>query len=217
MRSKEIPMSSLIRDIRQAAILDAARDLFSRQGYHKTTMPEIAKAAGASVGLIYYHFANKADILVAIVKEFHDAGLAALAGADDATDPAERLDAAVRALYTAFDRFSKVFVILYKDLAALNREERQRIYALEEETVNHVAALIRAGQKAGRFAADIPDISLLAANIVGLGHLWALKKTWYFASRLVLAEYTDTQLRYLHIMLSERHDERTGDHGFQSF
>lgn len=211
-------MPSLIRDIRQAAIVDAARDLFSRQGYHKTTMPEIAKAAGASVGLIYYHFTSKADILVAIVKEFHDAGLAALVGTDDSIDPGARLDAAVRELYTAFDHYSKIFVILYKDLAALSRAERQRIYALEEETVNHVAALIRAGQQAGQFAADIPDTGLLAANIVGLGHLWALKKTWYFAARLTLAQYTATQLRYLHIMLSApRDDEGSQDHGFQSF
>src|SRR5579883_3306689 len=76
------PMST-IRDIRQAAILNAARDLFSRQGFHKTTMPEIADAAGTSVGLIYYHFKNKADILVAIVKEFHDSGLTALTGPQD--------------------------------------------------------------------------------------------------------------------------------------
>lgn len=191
-----------IRDIRQAAILDAARNLFSRQGYHKTTMPEIAKAAGASVGLIYYHFASKADILVAIVKEFHDTCLAALAGPLNSNDPVERLDTAIRDLYLEFDRYSKVFVILYKDLSELSREERQRIYALEEETVNHVVALIEDCQRAGRFAQGIPHVSLLASNIVGLGHLWALKKTWYFASRLTLAEYTHTQVKYLHAMLA---------------
>src|SRR5437588_475050 len=96
-----------IRDIRQAAILDAARDLFSRQGYHKTTVPEVAKAAGASVGLIYYHFASKGDILVAIVKEFHDSVLAALAWSRDSSDPIERLDTAVRDPYLEFDRNSK--------------------------------------------------------------------------------------------------------------
>jgi AcrR family transcriptional regulator len=192
---------STIRDIRQAAILNAARDLFSRQGFHKTTMPEIADAAGTSVGLIYYHFKNKADILVAIVKEFHDSGLTALTGPQDSTDPVERLDAAIRDLYMAFDRYSKVFVILYKDLSAVSREERQRIYALEDETVGRVAALIEEGQRAGCFSQDIPNVSLLAANIVGLGHLWALKKTWYFASRITLADYIKTQLRYLHAML----------------
>ncbi len=191
----------LVRDARQTAILDAARNLFSRQGYHKTTVPEIAKAAGASVGLIYYHFDSKADILVAIVEQFHAAGLSALEVSPDITDPRERLDAAVRDLFIAFDRFSKVFVILYKDISSLSHEERQRIFALEEDTVNHLVTLIQGGQQAGVFAADIPNVPLLAANLVGLGHLWALKKTWYFAARLTLAEYIETQLVYLHELL----------------
>jgi AcrR family transcriptional regulator len=190
-----------IRDIRQTAILDAARDLFSRQGFHKTTMPEIARAAEVSVGLIYYHFTSKADILVAVVQEFHDAGLAALRGSSDSTDPCERLDAAVRDLFTAYDRFSKIFLILYKDLSSLSREERQRIYALEDETVQHVLDLIQEGQRAGDFVRDLPDVILIATNIVGLGHMWALKKTWYFAERLTLTEYIDIQLQYLHRLL----------------
>ncbi|HUY76528.1 MAG TPA: TetR/AcrR family transcriptional regulator [Ktedonobacterales bacterium] len=203
----------LVRDARQTAILDAARDLFSRQGYHKTTVPEIAKAAGASVGLIYYHFDSKADILVAIVEEFHTFGLAALEGSPGATDPRERLDAAVRDLFVAFDHFSKVFVILYKDISSLRHEERQRIFALEEDTVNHVATLIQEGQRAGVFSAELHNVPLMAANLVGLGHLWALKKTWYFSSHLTLADYIDTQLLYLHGLLDVRgeanhaHDE----------
>ena len=199
-------MRTTIRDARQSAILDAARDLFSHQGYHKTTMPEIAKASGGSVGLIYYHFASKADILVAIVQEFHTFVLDTLGDQHAITNPHERLDAAVRDLYTALDRYSKVFVILYKDLSSLSHEERQRIYALEEETVNHVVVLIHEGQQAGAFAADLPNVPLIAANLVGLGHLWALKKTWYFAARLTLAAYIDTQLHYLHTLLAVQNE-----------
>ena len=204
-------MRTHTRDARQSAILDAARDLFSRQGYHKTTMPEIAKAAGSSVGLIYYHFTSKADILVAIVQEFHAFSLEALGDPHALTDPRERLDAAVRDLYTALDRFSKVFVILYKDLSSLRHEERQRIYALEEETVNHVVALIHDGQQVGVFASDLSNVPLIAANMVGLGHMWALKKTWYFAPRMTLAEYIDGQLHDLHTLLGV-HDPTNGHH-----
>lgn len=197
-------MSSDQRDTRQSAILEAARDLFSRQGYHRTTMPEIARAAGASVGLIYYHFPSKEAILLAVVQEFHAQGQEAFQEPNDQMDPFERLDTAIRDLYTAIDRFSKVFVILYKDLSSLAREERKRIYALEEENVNHVIAFIEAGQRMGRFTPDIPNVPLLAANIIGLGHLWALKKTWYFASRTTLTEYIDTQLAYIHTLLARK-------------
>lgn len=43
-------------------ILDAAAAAFTRRGFAKTTMDDIAKAVGATKGLIYYHFPSKFDI-----------------------------------------------------------------------------------------------------------------------------------------------------------
>jgi AcrR family transcriptional regulator len=44
-------------------VVRAARDLFVEQGYGRTTMTEIASAAGVSVETIYAAFANKATLL----------------------------------------------------------------------------------------------------------------------------------------------------------
>lgn len=43
-------------------ILDAAAAAFTRRGFDKTTMDDIAKSVGATKGLIYYHFPSKFDI-----------------------------------------------------------------------------------------------------------------------------------------------------------
>ena len=43
----------------QRAILDAALDLFTTQGYEGTSVAQIAKAAGCSVGACYRRFKNK--------------------------------------------------------------------------------------------------------------------------------------------------------------
>jgi AcrR family transcriptional regulator len=195
-------MRTTTSDARQLAIITAARDLFARQGFHGTTMPEIAKAAKVSVGLIYYHFESKADILLAIVDESHAYSNTVFEDSQVIADPRERLDRVVHDLYTAIDKGAKLFLILYKDLQQLSREERRRIFKLEDENVDRITAIIREGQEKGLFAADIPDVPLLAANIIGLGHLWALKKTWYFASRLTLDEYIDHQLHYIHAILA---------------
>lgn len=45
------------------AILDAARQLFLRQGYHATGMREIARDAGISLSTAYNHFTSKEEIL----------------------------------------------------------------------------------------------------------------------------------------------------------
>src|SRR5208283_4392242 len=43
-------------------LLDAARDLFSRQDYRSTTTREIAEAAGVIEPLIFRHFGSKAAL-----------------------------------------------------------------------------------------------------------------------------------------------------------
>jgi AcrR family transcriptional regulator len=60
-------------DTRQR-ILDAARDLFWRQGYTATGIAQILKAADANSGSLYYFFPTKEDLLLAVL-EWYKANL----------------------------------------------------------------------------------------------------------------------------------------------
>lgn len=53
------------------ALIDAAYTLFVRQGYHGTSMRQIAQEAGLALGGIYNHFANKEEIFKAVVFTNH--------------------------------------------------------------------------------------------------------------------------------------------------
>lgn len=53
------------------AIMQAAVELFTRQGYHGTSMRQIADRAGIALGGIYNHFASKEDIFQQISLEVH--------------------------------------------------------------------------------------------------------------------------------------------------
>jgi AcrR family transcriptional regulator len=57
-------------------ILDVALDLFASVGYEKTSLREIAERMGFSKAALYYHFASKDDILLALHQRLHDLGLA---------------------------------------------------------------------------------------------------------------------------------------------
>lgn len=50
------------------AILDAARDLFSEGGYHRTTLLDIAQRAGTGVSSLYSYFPSKLHLLYAVVE-----------------------------------------------------------------------------------------------------------------------------------------------------
>ncbi|WP_400166649.1 TetR/AcrR family transcriptional regulator [Fidelibacter multiformis] len=54
-------------------IINVANRLFSRFGFHKTSMDEIAKIARKAKGSIYYHFASKEDLFrEVIIKEMNN-------------------------------------------------------------------------------------------------------------------------------------------------
>lgn len=81
---------------RTSRILDAASRLFRETGYGAVRIEDIAQAAEVSVGTLYNYFANKGDLLLAIVsmevEEVVDAGKAIVA------DPPRETGAALATL-----------------------------------------------------------------------------------------------------------------------
>jgi AcrR family transcriptional regulator len=90
-------------------ILDAARELFVKEGYRNVSLRKIARRIGYSPMSIYLHFADKADILDCICEETFTGFLAAAdqldagavgsaesTAAADSTAPRERLEAGLR-------------------------------------------------------------------------------------------------------------------------
>jgi AcrR family transcriptional regulator len=65
----DLPEADLRSRDARAAILSAAMDLVGRQGLARTTLEEIAAAAGVSRGAIYWHFKSKDDLFAAIVAD----------------------------------------------------------------------------------------------------------------------------------------------------
>ena len=52
-------------------IVDTAYDLFVKQGYHGTSIRQIAERAGIALGGIYNHFSGKEKIFVAVLLEHY--------------------------------------------------------------------------------------------------------------------------------------------------
>jgi AcrR family transcriptional regulator len=55
-------------------ILDVALDLFVEQGYEGTSLREIAEVMGFTKAALYYHFASKDDLLLALHMRLHEFG-----------------------------------------------------------------------------------------------------------------------------------------------
>ena len=75
----------------RARIMTAAHACFLDQGYHNTTMDDIAVASGTSKGTLYWHFQSKHDLFASTIRwffenAFGEEALAPLEGCDNAAD-----------------------------------------------------------------------------------------------------------------------------------
>lgn len=52
----------VIKEFRTAELLEAARRLFAEQGFHATTVEDIAAAAGVAKGTVYLYYKSKHDV-----------------------------------------------------------------------------------------------------------------------------------------------------------
>ena len=72
MNSK-IQREKTIRDTKSNLILDAARNAFSKRGYHETRLEDIAIEAGFSKASLYNYYQDKTEIFVSLaIREFDD-------------------------------------------------------------------------------------------------------------------------------------------------
>ncbi|MED5262825.1 MAG: TetR/AcrR family transcriptional regulator [Myxococcota bacterium] len=53
----------------QRRILESASQCFALRGFSKTTVEEVARAAGVSKGLVYHHFGGKTELLEALLEQ----------------------------------------------------------------------------------------------------------------------------------------------------
>jgi AcrR family transcriptional regulator len=189
-RSGPVPrITAERRAANRAQIVAAARRCFSRDGFHQTSMPDIAAEAGVSVGAPYRYFAGKDEIILEIagdafrvmfdpVEHFVDAAgdvtVADLVAA--AIEPVSGAAAVNRAGQVApVDELLRCAVQAWGEL--LRHEGlRQQAEAGFEGVRGRIADALRTGQRAGSVPAELdPDRG--ARVVMALLHGFVLQYT----------------------------------------
>lgn len=112
-------------------ILAAALKLFSRRGYHGTSIRDIAQAARASTGNVYHHFPDKETIFNALIEQYleaisspeHPFNRALIAGVfpDD-------LEAMALAARQSIEQYRDYAVLVYVDVVEFDGAHLKRMY-----------------------------------------------------------------------------------------
>jgi len=159
---------------RRRQLLDVALEVFARQGYHSTSMDEVAEAAGVTKPVLYQHFDSKRELyrelLTDVGQRLVEEVLKATASA---SGPREQVEAGFGAYFRFVAGQESAFRILF------GGDEREGEFAeavrrVEDAMAEAITPLIEA---------DIDDDHrrLLAYGIVGLAE--AASRYWVVGGR----------------------------------
>jgi len=155
----------LDKDEVKEAIVNVARHIFSRFGFRKTTMDEIAIASRKGKSSIYYYFASKEEIFQAVVEKEASILKQELKKAiNEADSPAQKLKAHVLVRMQTMEKLANFYSAIKDDyLSHLDFVEKiRKKYDLEE--IQMMENILNEGVQNNMF--EINDTPLAAIAIV---------------------------------------------------
>lgn len=169
-------------EARRQEILCAAEELFSKNGFFKTSMAEIAAAVQFAMGTVYRFFKSKEEIYISIVEVKVEELASHLEKEMAAVNSAsEKIRAFIQAKLDHADRnrdFFRVYVSEWSGFEwTIKSAFGERVWKLYMAQVEMVVNLIREGIRRGEFRkVDPHDMALaLQGMLNAIMYVWVLQ------------------------------------------
>jgi AcrR family transcriptional regulator len=182
-------------------VLDAAVDLFARQGYDATSVAQVIGQAGVAKGGFYHHFASKDALLYEV---YGDLIGQQLAGLDEilgrGLPPAAALREIITDLVVSTAASAQRAMVFWRELQRLGDERTAEYRTARRRYHDAVQSLIADGQASGDFAtAASPDIvTFTIFGVVNELPLW-FRPDGRKSAAQIAAELADFVLRALEV------------------
>lgn len=129
---------------------EVAIELFSKRGYHATSMREIASAAGIQPAAIYHWYPSKEAILVHLQDTFMERLTEVVVRAAERHErPALKLAATVHAHVVFHGLHARAAFVTDSEIRALTDAPRERLIAQRDAYQQRLAEMIRDGIRDG--------------------------------------------------------------------
>lgn len=197
-------------DSSESKLLDAAVRVFMRNGYIGTSIREIAKQAGLTIGTLYHYADSKEALFLRLVNDGYQRSIAeARATAALHDDPEKRLHALVRSHVVGEVAERDLWRISRSELNALMPETRSKIIALRDAFESIWNGAILDGCNKGCFWPKDPTIARLS-----LVRMYTSVSDWYDPhGRLSLEEIVEIMYEQSLDLLRPRKGERSHRRG----
>lgn len=151
------------KDLNREAILQIAQDIFSRYGYKKTTLDDIANAVRKGKSSLYYYFNSKEDLFQAVIAKEVDILREALEKVVfRSLDPEEKLREYILTKLSTFRDLANLYNALENDVTAIGFIEEIKEKNVKDE-IRMIKRILIEGVR--RFKFQIDDLNLTALGI----------------------------------------------------
>jgi len=160
---------------RRADLVRVAARLFREKGFDGTTIRDIAHAVGMRSGSPFYHFANKHELLMAVMEEGLRLGLERTRDAlgDDAMPAPERFRQLVRVHYGILhDTGSDFIPVMLYDWRSLPTQYKRRIIDLKDRYDAIWQRTLDDLQAQGMLRADAKLARLMILGAINFSATW---------------------------------------------
>ena len=160
-------------DDQREAIVARAAELFARQGYHATSMNQVAEACGLSKPTLYHYYRDK-DALLVQIADGHVSRLQALVGEVLALrlEPEARFRELVRRIVEEYADAQHAHRVLTEDVKFLSPADRQHILDKEREVVAGFTAVVVALRPQLKQAALATPMTMLLFGMINWMFTW---------------------------------------------
>ncbi len=171
---------------RREQIFDAVLRLFSQKGYHRTTLREISKASGITLGNLYDYISTKEDILHMIQEKATRMVSSAASEKQAGTGhPVDKLRDLIDSELNAMDRFQDLILIIYQETHAMRKDVLYSLLESERHHLEQFESLIREGIRTKIFRPV--NVRMLSNLIKMLIDSWVIKR-WDLTKKVTLEE-----------------------------
>ena len=172
----------LPRTARRAQLLEAAQDVFAKNGYHAAAMDEIAERAGVSKPVLYQHFPGKLELYMALLEMHVDELIMRVTDAmESTTDNKVRVRNAVSAYFDFVDGESQAYRLVFES----DLRGEPAVQAAIDRGTDACTAAITATITADA-GLDEERARLLAVGLVGISQVAA--RSWLANNRSMAKE-----------------------------
>lgn len=128
---------------RREQIVEVAVQVFARNGFHGTSMNDVAEAAGVTKPVLYQHFDSKQDLYLALLAAVGDRLLAAITKATAAANGGrEMTDMGFRAYFRWVAEDHDSFLLLFGSRASRDEESTSAVRAITASAAKAISPLI---------------------------------------------------------------------------